>query len=359
MQEDSEEFNEIEVYVRLLLRRRRGYPLWIPKPGEWLPSAYRQEGVRIGDVGILTEFGGFDYLFNVCLPADHPVNAGRVPQQFRQLRGIDINNTTWSTQEYKPGSYIASNPSHFSKTRIPYDDKCTCIPGVPEEVGTGISFSSSATKGAVLIVPEGGKRIDHQQYSKFYKYAAECARSWYTHVNGPLMARGVHNGALYLVTGCDKARAWGVASFIDAHPGSVSLDFVPRKSVREGGLPEYEFSRCNYASSSSDSDNVFGNQSGCMFLRGLKIAVRFPRFLPKIGTQVSYISDLEAENLLPGKIKNYLPSFLTGKQLDYFRVPGRGSNSGKHEHSEMDVTFPERYQVCLWSCIAIILYLFC
>ncbi|KAE9383498.1 hypothetical protein BT96DRAFT_843768 [Gymnopus androsaceus JB14] len=206
-EEDSENLNEIEVYVRLLLRRRRGYPLWIPKPGDWLPLAYRQEGVRIGDVGILTEFGGFDYLFNVCLPADHPVNAGRVPEQFRQLQGIDIGDMTWSTEEYMPGSYVASNPSHFSQTKI--EDSCANVPGVPEEVGVGMSFSSSATKGALLIVPEGGKRIDHQQYSKFYKYAAECARSWYTHVNGPLMARGVHNGALYLVTGCDKARAWG------------------------------------------------------------------------------------------------------------------------------------------------------
>ncbi|KAE9407827.1 hypothetical protein BT96DRAFT_85827 [Gymnopus androsaceus JB14] len=246
-----------------------------------------------------------------------------------------------------PGSYIASNPSHFSQTKI--EDSCTHVPGVPEEVGAGMSFSSSATKGALLIVPEGGKRIDHQQYSKFYKYAAECARSWYTHVNGPLMARGVHNGALYLVTGCDKARAWGVSSFIDAHPGSVSLEFVPRKAACKGGRPEYVFRRCNYASSSSGADNVCGKQSGCMFLRGLKIAVRLgPRFFPKIRAQVKYISDLDAEDLLPGKLRTPFP-FSVGKQLDYFRLPGIGSNSGAHDpmdvDSEMDIDVPPRYQV--------------
>ncbi|KIK62478.1 hypothetical protein GYMLUDRAFT_116705, partial [Collybiopsis luxurians FD-317 M1] len=78
-----------EIYAQLLLPRKRGYPLWDPKPDEYLPEEYRREGVRIGDVGFLNESGGFDYLFNACLPAEHPVNAGRVPYDFEQLLGVD------------------------------------------------------------------------------------------------------------------------------------------------------------------------------------------------------------------------------------------------------------------------------
>ncbi|KAE9398958.1 hypothetical protein BT96DRAFT_882533 [Gymnopus androsaceus JB14] len=285
------------VYAHLLMTQKRGYPLWRPKDDDpRLPDIYKQTGVHIGDVGILDQFGGFDYLFNVCHPADHPLNEGRVPENFKLLE-IDYTDIKESPQEFKPSSYVESKPSHISKTvlsgqPLPYR--------VPQEVGAGLSFSSSATSGALLILPEGGKRIDHQQLSMFYDYAVECAQSWYAHVNEP-MARGVHNGALYLVTGFDKARAWGVASFIDANPGTVSLDFVPGALSNVGGHPTYWFSKHNCASASSDADNVFGNQSGCVFLRGFKIAVRHNPFtnIPKFCSSVKYISDLDVEELFP------------------------------------------------------------
>ncbi|KIK58590.1 hypothetical protein GYMLUDRAFT_112745, partial [Collybiopsis luxurians FD-317 M1] len=189
------------------LPRRRGYPLWKPKPDERLPVEYRRNGVRIGDIGILNEFGGFDYLFNVCLPEDHPVNVGRVPTDFRPLQGIDEDDTVGSSREYEPGAHVPSDSANIHKTRIPVPQGQARIKGVPKQVGAGLSFSSTTTKGALLILPEGGMRIDHQKYTRFYRYAAECARSWYSYVNGPL-ERGAHNGSIYLVTGCDKARAW-------------------------------------------------------------------------------------------------------------------------------------------------------
>jgi hypothetical protein len=63
--------------------------------------------------------------------------------------------------------------------------------------------------------------------------AAECAQSWYSHVNGPL-ASGAHNGALYLVTGFDEARAWGVAAFIDVEELPWTLNpRCPQALVRQ------------------------------------------------------------------------------------------------------------------------------
>jgi hypothetical protein len=43
-------------------------------------------------------------------------------------------------------------------------------------------------------------------------YAAKHADSWYTYINGA-RGRGLENGDLYLVTGCEKARSWGIASY--------------------------------------------------------------------------------------------------------------------------------------------------
>ncbi|KIK52194.1 hypothetical protein GYMLUDRAFT_180438 [Collybiopsis luxurians FD-317 M1] len=295
---DFDSSNEIEDYVRLLLTQKRGYPLWNPRPGDWLRPAYREEGVRIGDVGIVTEFGEFDYLFNVCLPPDDPVNAGRVPQDFKQLEGIDIHNIPWSTLEYGPGTYVASKSSPFNRARL---EEGAEIRGVPEEVGKGLSLCSSTTRGALLILPEGGKSANCPYLSKFYQLAAECAHSWYDFVNGPL-ARGVRNNSIYLVTGCDKARTWGVASFSDAPANSVSLKFVPR--LTQNGAREYWFRTSDFAASSSGTSHST-NPAGCVFLRGFKIAVRSSQFTRRqSNVQVTYISKLEADEFLPPRMEH-------------------------------------------------------
>ncbi|KAE9404218.1 hypothetical protein BT96DRAFT_916987 [Gymnopus androsaceus JB14] len=338
--EESSSLVESEIYARLLLPRKKGYPLWKPKADERLPEEYRRMGVRIGDIGILNDSGGFDYLFNACLPADHPLNAGRVPHDFVQLKGIDDSDTIGSAREYGPGSHVDSNPSHIHKTRFPLPLGQPRIPGVSREMGAGLSFRSSASKGALLILPEGGMRIDHQQYTRFYKYAADCARSWYIYINGPL-ARGAHNGSIYLVTGCDKARAWGVASFLDARPETVSLEFEEQ--------PEYWFSTCNSATSLSDADDVFENQSGCVFLRGFKIAVQIPPFMRSlsIGSKVTYISHLDADELLP-KPKSTTFSMPPASEWWFRRYMASGSSNTTHEcsvdGSEIDLNFPARYQ---------------
>jgi len=64
----------------------RGSPLWIPQPNCNLPEAYRAQGVRIGDVGLIAVHGGFDFLFNICSPADDPVHSGgRLPDGFEPI----------------------------------------------------------------------------------------------------------------------------------------------------------------------------------------------------------------------------------------------------------------------------------
>ncbi|EEB98061.1 hypothetical protein MPER_02497, partial [Moniliophthora perniciosa FA553] len=71
---DSPCVYESQTYARLLFPLRHGYALWIPEPNELLPPQNRETGVRIGDVGLITEDGGFDYIFNICAAADDPIN---------------------------------------------------------------------------------------------------------------------------------------------------------------------------------------------------------------------------------------------------------------------------------------------
>ena len=67
------------VYVDELSRYGQGIPLWCPEP----PDGHL--GVEIGDVGYIDEDGQFHRLFNATVEAEHPLNAGVVPQDFERL----------------------------------------------------------------------------------------------------------------------------------------------------------------------------------------------------------------------------------------------------------------------------------
>ena len=94
-----------EIYITQLLTKKRGIPLWVPGPGTSLPIEYRRRGVSIGDVGIITHIGEFDFLFNVFHAADHPINRGDVPQGFSPLKQDDIHEYI----SYSPGTHLASS----------------------------------------------------------------------------------------------------------------------------------------------------------------------------------------------------------------------------------------------------------
>ena len=65
-----------------MYRKKHGFPLWVPQPNIILPRSYQRRGVSIGDVGVFNSDGGFDFLFNVCLPAGHPNNPNELPEGF-------------------------------------------------------------------------------------------------------------------------------------------------------------------------------------------------------------------------------------------------------------------------------------
>ena len=95
------------IYERHMYLKKRGFPLWIPQSNLRLSCSYRRRGVSIGDVGIFTAGGGFDFLFNICLPAGHPSNPDELPEGFcpLQLKPADV----CEFRAYSSHSYIASS----------------------------------------------------------------------------------------------------------------------------------------------------------------------------------------------------------------------------------------------------------
>ena len=95
-----------EIYHDDLLTQGRGSPLWFPGPTLSLPQAYRQDGINVGDVGIIKADGPFDFLFNIFMPADHPINSEGVPDWFQPLE----NTGVYESQCDMPGTIIGSLP---------------------------------------------------------------------------------------------------------------------------------------------------------------------------------------------------------------------------------------------------------
>jgi hypothetical protein len=96
-----------DVYARQLLAKHYGYPLFVPEPDDGLPVSYRNKGASIGDVGIITPDGSFDFLFNICVPANDPVNCYGVPDGFERVP-IDPGEISLLNNMHPPGSDVSS-----------------------------------------------------------------------------------------------------------------------------------------------------------------------------------------------------------------------------------------------------------
>ncbi|KIJ99823.1 hypothetical protein K443DRAFT_157558 [Laccaria amethystina LaAM-08-1] len=175
------------IFQRHMYLEKHGFPLWIPQPNLRLSRSYRRRGA-IGDVGIFTAGGGFDFLFNICLPAGHPSNPDQLPEGFcrLELKPADVCEFHANSSH----SYIASS-------------------SVKKQ---GTTFQCSDSDGALLVMPQGTHDEDLRNVSRFRDYTSLHAESWYQYANGPC-GREIGNAELHLVTGCDKKTLWGIAAY--------------------------------------------------------------------------------------------------------------------------------------------------
>ncbi|KJA14914.1 hypothetical protein HYPSUDRAFT_95571, partial [Hypholoma sublateritium FD-334 SS-4] len=164
------------IYYRHLAVKGRGSPLWQPDPNWNLPIGYRRIGISIGDVGLITEDGSFDFLFNILLPPDDPVHAGRVPEMFSPLNPPLSLDDVEKREQFGEDSYLANS------------------------------------EGAILTLPKGSDSSKLLNTRSFNEYLAANVESWYCYTNGP-RGREAKNGDLRLVMGWDKAKAWGICTF--------------------------------------------------------------------------------------------------------------------------------------------------
>ncbi|KDR67726.1 hypothetical protein GALMADRAFT_1075570 [Galerina marginata CBS 339.88] len=184
-----------DIYYQHIGSKGRGSALWIPEPSRGLPIGYRRKGTSIGDVGIITEYGGFDFLFNIYLGPDNPINPPDLPENFTALSISSIDIDQYS--EFTGESYLSSASVRKS---------------LHEGDPSGLVFETTASEGAILTMPVGSNSQDLRHKSAIRTYIATHAQSWYKYAND-VRGREARNGDIRVVVGFDKTTAWGMATF--------------------------------------------------------------------------------------------------------------------------------------------------
>ncbi|KAJ7618629.1 hypothetical protein FB45DRAFT_169813 [Roridomyces roridus] len=261
-------------YSRLLIPKRLGYPVFYPQPFDDSPPESRRLGTQIGDVGVITDDGAFDPIFNICRSADDPLNRFGVPEDFKQVR-IGPDDIASRPHYHLPGSDLSNTT--FSKRRLDMNAGVESNVFLPFGAGAEVEISASSKEAAVLLLPDGASRTDLRSLQTFRDYALKHARRWYAFVNGT-RGRMVESGDLYLVTGMDKSTSWSVAVVEDrSGTGRIQLKLKAAQIGSAGTSCAWEWEATSSCANSGPrrqpgEEDWTDNQT--VFIRGFKVAVR-------------------------------------------------------------------------------------
>ncbi|KAJ7681967.1 hypothetical protein DFH06DRAFT_971910, partial [Mycena polygramma] len=151
-------------------------PLYIPDP-QTPPAEYREHGIQIGDVGSVTPNGEFDFYFNIFLPAEHPINTNRTPENFSPMQRYGVDDVFHCT--YGPGHYLSTS----TVRKMDLDPPAGCvfcerhvialtILSGSEFPGGHFAFRCDAPQGAVLALPDGAHVQELRNVENMRMYAA-------------------------------------------------------------------------------------------------------------------------------------------------------------------------------------------
>lgn len=258
---------------RILLLEKLGYPLWYPDLDENLPATYLEQGVRIGDVGIITEGGQFDFKFNV-----HGGDCSRHISQPWASHESSSNSNIRS-----PGTIIKRGDVTSRDYRV---DASIPVSATWATIGAGVEFTCSTDESAILVLPDGasGKGLKKQSLKEFRRLlTADVALQWFNTTGST---------SLTLVTSCIKSQSWGVASVSKKNRGgSVTLNFSLTQvgGTFTGSYSWNSSSGGHYRDGPKPPSNT-DNQ--CVFLSGFRLLSR--EYLVKL---VKWIAVANPEDL--------------------------------------------------------------
>ncbi|KAJ7700408.1 hypothetical protein B0H17DRAFT_1005535 [Mycena rosella] len=284
------------LYSRRLLSKGHGYPLFRPPPLDDLPEEYRQTGTQIGNVGFVTEHGYFDVIFSICAPTDDPINCFGVPEGFEVL-DLGAGFVRECATHHRRGSDVSSTT--ILKQRL--DVKiCTCRCG--RDGGATVEVLTSAKTAAILILPDGASRCDVRLRRLFEAYALKHRQSWYSFAHH--LGLELDNGALYLVTGCDKSTSWNIATSQErSDSGMLAMKLAASECISAGVSYAWDWQRGSTAFTESGPRRRPGeevwNKNQTVFFRGYKVAIQAYAFRKALAVKASSVTNAKPSHIFP------------------------------------------------------------
>ncbi|KAI0056994.1 hypothetical protein BV25DRAFT_1863983 [Artomyces pyxidatus] len=194
-----------DVYRDQLSPYQFGQALWEPRPARGL-------AVAVGDVGYIF-LGGFRRLFNIHLPHDDASHTMGVPEYFEQLplRDGEVFERPMVAGVYRSRSVRSVEVG-------------TQVSGTASLVGGQFSFSTSKEQGAVLALPNTGRRCDVYIRAAYEDYINAHCDQWLAFAERHRL--GIRIDDIILITGCDLTTSWAMAAFMSSEfDASISLQF--------------------------------------------------------------------------------------------------------------------------------------
>ncbi|KAF7975594.1 hypothetical protein HWV62_9159 [Athelia sp. TMB] len=254
----------------------------------------RRRGISIGDVGIIRPDGSFQYVFNIFAPRpgasrpnnmwdteEPPINYFGVPNGFEPLPWnpdleLECDENKHSQESELMSEGVAKHVVNASIDASMGDGSSTLRLPV---ISVRYTASSCSTETAVLTMPDGARGERYRNTQSIQDYTEKNAKSWYNFINGE---KGLQapNGSIYVVTACDKATAWGIATAATNDSShSASFKFTAVKGVGAGASYLCSWSTSSGTVSRHSTESNLGPDmrqphNQCLFIKGMKVMIR-------------------------------------------------------------------------------------
>ena len=295
-----------QIYTLDMLMHKMGYPLYKPTPLRILPTVHRMHGVRVGDVGVITEEGAFHFMFNACQGHDQPdpaANSAELLDRFELLQ-VSPESDIEVKRLFGPRTLLPSN--HINEIRCDMD--------VSESWMSRHLRCHETELGAALALPKGATLYKAMNKLQFQKHAARHAINWYKYMLDK--GRDISNGSLYFVTQCVKSINWGTVVFY-GHPiasdhlrlifsrDSCQWDYCGKVDAREG--PEL-----------TDIISSDKEPNQCVFLGGYKVMLRQDIWNELLKNAIGIVSSQDGEPTSTGTSDHSTSPSMSGSQTKPF-----------------------------------------